>query len=136
MASTGINRGGLAAIYVDSTKVAHSTNATLSIELGVRDATTKDSSVWVDNLEGLANWSVEGDFYFAEDAGEGFSELFSDLSGRTTVTVMYSTEVAGDNKYSGTAYVTSLSRSAGIDSDNETFSASFTGTGALTEATV
>jgi len=136
MASTGVNRGGLAAIYVADVKVAYSTSATLNIELGVRDITTKDSSTWIDQAEGLASWSMDCDNLFAEDAAEGFSDLFSDLSGRTSVTVMYSSEVTGDLDYSGTAYVTSLSRSSGLDSDSETYTASFTGTGSLTEAAV
>lgn len=136
MASTGKNRGGLCAIYVDGVKVTHSTNASLSVELSTRDVTSKDSSGWTENAEGLKSWSITGEFFFAENATEGFTHVYADLDGRTTVTAMYSSGVSGDKKYSGSAYVTSLSRSSGIDSDTETWSITLTGAGALTEGTV
>jgi len=134
-----INRGGLAALYNGTTKIADCTNATVSAELGLRDATTKDSSTWVDNLEGLASWSMTGEFYFDEGTlgdDDGADDLFTLLSGRTSLTAMYSPEVSGDSKYSGTGYVTSWSKTSGIDSDNESYSITITGTGALTQATV
>lgn len=136
MPSTGPNRGGLAAIYVDGVKVGYSTNASISIEMGTRDVTTKDSDKYVENLEGLISWSASGDFIFAEDATEGFEELFDDVDNRRTVTFLWSTNVSGDVTLGGNAYVTSLNRTAGIDSDTETFSASFTGAGTLTKSTV
>lgn len=136
MASTGINRGGLAAIYIAGVKVTHSTNATLSISQDVRDVTTKDTSRWKTNLEGLASWEMSGDFFFAENATEGFTHSFADVNTGAAVTVMWSSGISGDKTYSGSAYITSMSRTAGTDGDSETFSISFTGAGTLTEGTV
>lgn len=136
MASTGKNRGGLAAIYIAGVKVTHSTNATLSISQDVRDVTTKDVSRWKSNLEGLASWEISGEFFYAEDATEGFTHSFADLNTGTAVTAMYSTGVSGDKTYSGSAYITSMSRTAGTDSDTETWSITLTGAGTLTEGTV
>jgi len=136
MASTGINRGGLAAVYVASVKVTHSTNANLNIEMETRDMTTKDSATWKDTGEGYLSWSMDAEFYVAEDATEGFEELFDDIIARTAVTIKYSSAVSGDVEYRGSAFVTGLTRSAGLDGDNETYTVTFTGNGALSKATI
>jgi hypothetical protein len=135
-ASTGINSGGMAAIYLDDVKVVHSTNATLTISRGMRDITSKDSSNWLDKRPGMAEWSISGDFFFAEDAAEGLSEAFADIKDGTAVDAAWSTGNSGDNKYSGTAYCSEVSVSAGIDTDSQTWSMTYTGTGALTESTI
>jgi hypothetical protein len=63
-------------------------------------------------------------------------ELFTSyLATRTVLTVMFSTEVSGDLKYSGSAWLTSLSIDA-PNEDNTTYSMSFSGTAALTQASV
>jgi hypothetical protein len=48
---------------------------------------------------------------------------------------MISSAITGDKKYSGSALLTNLKRTAGLE-DNATFTVSFEGTGALTEATI
>ena len=57
------------------------------------------------------------------------------LATRTELTVMFSTEVSGDYKYSGSAWLTSMSMDS-PNEDNTTYSLSFSGTGALTQAAV
>ncbi len=135
-ASTGINRGGLSALYEGGVKITHLTNASFSIDLGVRDATSKDSSVWIDNLAGLGSWSMDGEAWFAENATEGYEELFDLMIARTAVTIKYSSAVADDIEYSGTGYITGLVRSSALDSDNESYTVTVTGTGALAKATI
>lgn len=135
MASTGINNGTLTALYVGGTKIAHGTSNDFSIEHSPRDASTKDSGGYKDILEGQNSWSFSFDGMFAEDAAYGFADLFSVWEGRAAVTVRWSSAVSGDTYYEGSAYLTSLSRSAGLE-DSETFSASFEGTGGITDGTV
>jgi len=135
MATTGIVNGTAIGVYVGSTKVAHATDGSISINMATRDATTKDSGGWTDRLEGVRSWSITCNALFAYDATYGLSDLFSALNNRSTVTVKFSTEVTGDKAYSGTAYVTSIEANAGTE-ENATYSVTFEGTGALSETTI
>ena len=56
-------------------------------------------------------------------------------SGRSTLTVKFSTEVTGDRYWEASAYVTSLEVNAGME-DNVTYSATFELTGTITYGTV
>ncbi len=132
MATTGIVNGTSLLLYVDGTAVSHSTNFTINMTMETRDATTKDSSGWSDKLEGLRSWSIDGEAMMAFDATYGFDDLFALYNGRTSATVLFSTEVSGDKYYTGTGYLTSLSETAGVE-DSATFSFTFEGTGTLTE---
>ena len=134
MASTGINNGILA-IYHAGTKVSHSTDASISYNANTIDVTSKDSSYRRDLKYGITSWSMSGSAFFAEDAGEGYADMLANLAGRTTVTVKISTGVVGDVEYSGTALVSSLEHSGGVE-DGETYSFTFEGTGALTATTI
>lgn len=135
MASTGKGNGTLSALYIGGTKIAHLTSNDMSYEQALRDATTKDSNGYKESLEGLRSGSFNAEGYFAEDAAYGFDDLFAAYTGRTVLTVRYSTEVSGDKYYEGSCYLTSLSQSAGVE-ETATFSASFELTGAPTEGTV
>lgn len=130
MATTGILNGTLLGIYVGGTLVAHSTSNSISITHSPRSATSKDSGGWSDNLEGLREWSAEGEGYMAFDASYGLNDLVTLYENRTKVLIRFSTEVSGDEYFQGYAYLDSLS----VDSSPEesaTFSYSLTGTGAL-----
>ena len=135
MATTGIINGTDLVIYIGSDVIGHSTSHALSIAHDPRDATTKDSSGWRDLLEGLRNWSTSGEGLVAFDADYGFTELFTLITNRTTVTVKFSTEVTGDAYWTGDAYLTSLDQDSPTE-DNVSMSYTLEGTGALTEATV
>jgi predicted secreted protein len=135
MPSTGVNNGTLVTVYVSGTKILCSTSATLNVEVGTRDASCKDSAGWTDNLPATKSWSIDAEALFKEDASYGFSELFALQIARTQVSVKYTSNVSGDEYFHGNAYITSLSRTAPLE-DNETYSCTFVGTGALTKATL
>jgi TP901-1 family phage major tail protein len=135
MPSTGILNGTLAKIQVGGVVVAHLTSNSLQIDHSVRDASTKDSAGWKDSLEGQKAFSGSGEGYFAEDASYGFEDLWDALIARNQVTVTWTTDVTGDMEYSGSCYITSLSRTDGLE-ESSTFSVSFDGTGAITKAAV
>ena len=136
MPSTGKNNGTLIALYLGGSKISHLTSADMSLEHALRDATTKDSAGWKESLEGLRSASFNCEGYFAEDATVGFDDLTAELiTSRDQVTIRYSSEVTGDKYYEATAYITNLSRSAGVE-ETETFSCSLEVTGAVTEGTV
>ena len=135
MATTGIMNGTLLGVYVGSTLIAHATEGSISLSMDTRDATTKDSSGSRDLLEATKSGTISVSALYAEDATYGIDDLMTAWSGRTQLTVKFSTEVSGDHYWSAAAYVTSLEVSSGME-DNVTYSATFELTGAITYSTV
>jgi len=103
--------------------------------MDTRDATTKDSSGTRDILEATKSGTISVSALYAEDAAYGVDDLMTAWSGRTQLTVKFSTEVSGDHYWEASAYVTSLEVSSGME-DNVTYSATFELTGAITYTTV
>jgi TP901-1 family phage major tail protein len=135
MASTGILNGTLAKVQVAGTTIAHLTSNSLTFDMSTRDASTKDSNGWKESLEGQKSFSGSAEGFFAEDASYGYEDLFGVFAARTKVVVTWTTDISGDNEYSGSCYITSLERTDGLE-ESSTFSVSFEGTGAVTKATV
>ena len=143
MATNGVINGTKFGVYAAGTKIAYATSASISMNHNLRDTSTKDSSGWRDQLEAQRDWevSVEGMLIFVDGSGGAISnltmnELYSTyIASRTEFTLMFSTEESGDIKWSGQAFLTSLSADT-PNEDSSTWSASFSGTGALTQATV
>ena len=131
--TSGIQNGTLIALYIGSTKIANLVSNDLDLTMAVRDTTNKDNSGFKTGLGGMLSWSCSAEGMFDEAASYTFAHLFSVWQARTAVTVMLSSAVTGDHKYSGSALLTSLKRSNPLEA-NTTFSCSFEGTGALTEA--
>tara|TARA_R100001460_G_scaffold73619_1_gene114494 strand:+ start:84 stop:512 length:429 start_codon:yes stop_codon:yes gene_type:complete len=142
MATTGVINGTKFGVYAGGTKIGYATSASLSINHNLRDTSTKDSGGWRDQLEGQRDFevSVEGMVIFATASG-AISDLTVDelytsyINTRTEFEIKFSTEVSGDYKWTGNAFMTSLSMDT-PNEDSSTFSASFSGTGPLTQATV
>jgi len=142
MATTGVINGTKFGVYAGATKIGYATSASLSINHNLRDTSTKDSGGWRSQLEGQRDFeiSVEGMVIFSTASGAiadlTVDELYSTyIATRAELTIKFSTEVSGDYKWSGQAFMTSLSMDT-PNEDSSTFSASFSGTGALTQATV
>jgi TP901-1 family phage major tail protein len=130
MATTGPVNGTDFGVYVGATKVAHATSASISSSMSVRDATSKDSAGNSESLEGMMEWSIEGEGLFALDASYGYKDLHTVLRSRGVVTVRFSSETSGDEYHEGQAFLVDLSADAGLE-ETMTFSFSFTGTGPL-----
>jgi len=122
--------------------VAYAQNGSININHSTREITNKESAGWSEQLEGLRDWSVDVDGAYAwTDAASpavaltnGFEDVISTyILTRTALTVKFGNSGAatGDALYSGSAYVTSGSVSAGTE-DTATYSLSLVGTGALT----
>jgi len=135
MASTGIINATLLAVYVGAVKIDVQTSASLLITQSPRKSLNKDSAGWEANYSGAKSWELSGDAEYKADATEGFSELFAAMIAGTEVTVKLSTAVSGDKEYSGTAQITKLDMSGGVE-ENGSISYSFTGSGALAPATI
>lgn len=142
MPTTGVFNGTQLVVLVGTEVVAHATSCTLSVSADLPDATTKQSGGWAEEIAGLRSWSITTDgLATVEPTGTSFvvGDLFSALNGRTSVTVKFttangSTPIVGDLIWSGSAFVESLDITADMESP-VTYSASFTGTGVLTQAT-
>lgn len=135
MASTGVLNGTDILVYCGGTAIGHATSHSLNLTLDERDTTTKSSSGWKEILPALRSWTIDASGFVAYDDTYTFEELFALYSGRTSVVLKFSTEVTGDNRYTGTAYLSSLNKEAPLE-DNVTYSVSFTGTSTLTEEAV
>jgi predicted secreted protein len=143
MATDGVINGTKFGVYVAGTKVAYATSASISMNHNLRDTSTKDSGGWRDQLEGQRDWevSVEGMLIFTNLDGTAVTgltanELYSTyIYARTQFELKFSTEVTGDIKWTGQAFLTSLSADT-PNEDSSTWSGSFSGTGELVQAAV
>ena len=138
MATNGIINGTKFGVYAAGTKIGYATSASISMNHSLRDASTKESGGWREQLEGQRDFevSVEGMVIFTTSGGAitdiTMDELYSTyIATRTEFTILFSTDVAGDQEWTGQAFMTSLSMDA-PNEDSSTWSASFSGTGALT----
>ena len=130
-------------VYIGGTLIAYSTNATLNINQSLRSTTNKESAGFEENMEGLRNWDVSVDALYAwlDPAGSAISnKTLSDIfTGYMATRAKFdltfgstSTTGIGFTKYTGSAWLTSVSVTAPME-DTATFSCSFQGTGALTQ---
>jgi predicted secreted protein len=124
-------------IKVGGNPILKATTASLEMSVDMPDATTKDSAGWAEFFAGVRSWtlSTDGLIDYSGSNPVGIDELVGMLIARNTVTVQFSTSTVGDMKLSGSAFVTSISQTADMESPSG-FSVSFQGTGALTQATV
>lgn len=130
MATNNIINGTDFGVYVGGVKVAFATSASVSMTMSPRDATSKDSAGWSESLEGLMDWSVEGEGLLALDAAYGYVDLKSVLTTRDCVTIRFSSETSGAEYHEGEAFLVDLSADSATE-ESMTFSFSFTGTGPL-----
>tara|TARA_R100001443_G_scaffold117213_1_gene140545 strand:- start:1300 stop:1716 length:417 start_codon:yes stop_codon:yes gene_type:complete len=136
MATVGIINGTKFGVYDGGTLVAYATSGSLSINHNARETSNKESGGYKEILEGQRDWEIscEGMVAFDGGATKSIDELFTSyIATRASLTVSFESSESGDKKWSGTAFLTSIS----LDAPNEestTYSCSFAGTGALTMA--
>lgn len=122
-------------LYVDGTAIASTTSHSLSLELGTRDATTKSSAGWEEVCAGMRSWGIDVDGVVDFADTYGYDNLRALIANRTEVTLLFSNLTSGDPQWSGKGILTSVSTDAPME-DTMTLSASFKGTGELTETTI
>lgn len=135
MPSTGKMNGNAIGIYIGGTLLTHSLNHSFNSNMATIDTTTKDSAGDAEHLPGLRSYEFSASFYFAEDAAEGYEDLWDALIAGTDLTVKTSSGVTGDQEYSATAHVTSVTLSAEHDG-NVSCDVSFAVTGAITKSAI
>lgn len=116
--------------------VGKMTSASLSVTMGTRDVSTKDSAGWMEVLEGQKSWTLSGEgLVVYNNTGKATpDDIYTHLSARTLIYIEFGSEDTDEKYYSGTGYFTEFSTDAGFE-DNATFSFSFQGTAALTQGT-
>lgn len=124
-------------IKVGGVPILKATTASIEMSVDMPDATTKDSQGWAEFFAGVRSWTLSSDglIDYATSANVETDELVAMLIARTPVSVSFGTSTSGDMLLSGSAYVSSISQTADMESPSG-FSVSFQGTGALTQSTV
>ena len=109
--------------------IAHCTSASISMNMDLRDSTTKSSGGWQENLGGLKSWELSGDAFVqvAGATGADIVELTASLFAGLKVQCTFG---LSGMLYDGEAIINSISIDAGVE-ENATFSISLTGTGQL-----
>ena len=115
--------------------IAHCTSASISVNMDLRDSTTKSSDGWQDNLGGLKSWELSGDAFVEVDPTTDGSkayleELYTAWEARNAISCTFG--MTGLT-FTGNALITSISVDAGVE-ENATYSISLTGTGAITKS--
>lgn len=133
MATAGVINGKNLGLWVNGTLIGVAKSAKISVTHEVRDTTSKDDNGWKTSLEGGRSWKADCDGLVAFDATFGTSELYAFITNRTQVGISFETNVSGDDRYYGSGYLVSLELDA-PNQESVTYTASFEGTGALTQA--
>ena len=112
--------------------IAHCTSASISINMDLRDSTTKSSQGWQDNLGGLKSWELSGDAFvdISSPTGADIESLYTVFEARNAIECDFG---LSGMLYTGNAIITSISIDAGVE-ENATYSISLTGTGTLTQS--
>lgn len=122
--------------------IAFSTSCSLEFTADEIDTTNKDSSGFKSITLGTRSFSLSTDaLYQNEDvnSSHGYKNFFDLLKNRTKIDFQFTVSNASSSdvnqEYTGSCFITSLSVQGGTE-DQATYSASFTGTGEITQATV
>jgi predicted secreted protein len=136
MATAGVINGTNLLVYVNGTAIAGSKSCKLTTSHEVRDTTTKGSAGWNEVMEGKRKWGLSVDGLVALDATTtAWDDLYTLLIvNRTKVHLKFSNETSGDAWWYGDGYCDALDMDTPVE-DSTSYSASFSGTGVLTQAT-
>lgn len=134
MATSGIFNGSLLSIKVDGNKILNSTSCSLSLSADTPEATTKDSGGFQDLIVGVKSGEISFEGLVAYDSGSGsqIGDISDELISGTQVTWEFSTDVSGDDKYSGTGFISSIEITADMESP-VSYSGTIVTTGTITQ---
>lgn len=135
MATTGITNGRNMRFFDGGTALGRATDCTLSFSSEMRETAHKDlTGNWTAKAPGAMSGTGSASGLYSEDANAAES-LFTKMNAGTALTLTFTTEVTGDQVWTGTAYISSLEMNA-PDNENVTYSVSFEFTGAVVMSTV
>lgn len=120
---------------LDGDVVIHTTNATLSIDVDLPGATTKDSGGWADHVHGLRSFSLTIEGYSAYDSAGNVAPLLDLVMDRESADFEFAPDTTGDVKIEGSVSLSNLELGANQE-ETASLSSTLTGKGALTVSTV
>jgi predicted secreted protein len=134
MATSGIINGTLLTIKVGGSKLLNSTSASLSLTLDTPEATTKDSGGFQNLIAGVKSGEISFEGLVAYDSGSGvqIGDISDELISGTSVSWEFSTDVSGDDKYSGNGFISSIEITADMESP-VSYSGTIVTTGTITQ---
>ena len=137
-------------LFVDGKSIAYATSHTLSISGDTQDTSNKDEGGgnWASSEVSILNWTASSDNLYSTDGeGNNFADLFDIMIAKTPVQAVFClksqmnlTDVPTGGwtpsvpKYVGNVVITSLEVNA-PNGEYATFTAQFTGVGALEKKT-
>lgn len=137
-------------LFVDGKSIAYATSHTLSISGDTQDTSNKDEGGgnWASSEVSILNWTASSDNLYSTDGeGNNFADLFDIMIAKTPVQAVFClksqmnlTDVPDGGwspsvpKYVGNVVITSLEVNA-PNGEYATFTAQFTGVGALEKKT-
>lgn len=133
--------GGDLTFFLDSKPVAFSTDAKLSVKMGTREISNKDTPDWVARRKTRLDWTGSGTAYLSDvlsaSGTNTFDMLYDAMIDGDAIDVVWAvatgspfaqTPHATQKKYTGKAIITSLDPSA-PDGDTASFTYSLEGDG-------
>ena len=119
-------------LYIDGVAIAHATESSISFSKDTRDASSKDTAGWKCTLSGLRSASISTSALAVLTANVGIDQLFAAFASDATVAVRFTTDVAGENQFTGDFVLTSLEVNS-PNEENVTLSASLESAGEVTQ---
>lgn len=137
MATAGVFNGTLLSVQIGGSKLFNSTSASMSLSMDAPEATTKDSGGFQEVIAGVKSGEISFDGLVAYDTVSGIQigDVADDLLAGTEVTWEFSTDVTGDNKYTGSGYISAVEITAEAESP-VSYSGTIVTTGTITKGTV
>ena len=144
-------QGGNLMLFIGGNSIAYATNHTLEISGETKDTSNKDEGggSWKSEEDGILSWSATSENLFCDEgAGKTYADLFDLMVAKTPIAAVFSLRNEADSvttapangwtpkvpKYTGNVVITSLSLNA-PNGEYATFTANFSGVGALTKVT-
>jgi len=119
---------GTDAVPIYTTAMAGGRSATLTMEMGQIDITTKDSAGWSESLPSTKSWSMDFDNLLTE-SDAAFTKLKTAIT--TAITWKFQIKTPAASTYTGTGILTSMKLEGGYE-DALKISGTVKGTGILT----
>lgn len=127
-------------MYFGSVALTCQVDVSIAGSTNMFETTCKDSGANAAFLPGTKSWTASGSANFADDATLGFNTsttgVFAEWDSQSSVSLVFQTGSTGDQKWSGTAYVSSWTLNSSGNDEAVTYDFELQGTGALVQATI
>jgi len=136
--TTGVINGTDFRLYLAANVIAYATSCTLSGSTEIRETIHKDNPGSGDREIQLGQKSATitcEAFLNTDGINNSSVDLFDLWQNRTSVTWLLSTETAGDTSFTGSGYITSIEKTAGVE-ENGTVSLTIEVDGSITTAVI